>query len=281
MSSGLVLLVLGSALLHAVWNAIIKGGGDKFFETVMKATGGGICALPLIILLPPPAPESLPYIGASVAIHLCYYLLVARVYRRADLSYSYTLMRGSSPLLVALFSYFILRETLTGGEWAGVVLLSCGILVLAVDSMRRGCFDAGATAAALANAVVIMGYTVVDGNGVRLAGNAVSYTCWLFFLNSFPLLSIAVFRHGRVFFSYVAGRWPFGLLGGCCSVVAYGISIWAMARAPIALVASLRESSVVFGMIIGVLLLKERFGPVRLLSVVSVLGGAVCIKIFA
>ena len=281
MTTFIFFLILGSALLHAVWNAVIKGGSNKLFEAVLNTSGGGLCALCLLVFLPWPAPESWPYLAGTASIHLFYYLLLAHAYKGGDFSYSYTLMRGSAPLLTALATVFVLGHPLRAGAWTGVGLLSFGILVLALDCVRCGAFRAGPTLMALGNSLTIMGYTVVDGTGVRLSGNSVSYVCWVFFLNIFPILTYTLLRHGGEYIRYARTRWRYGLAGGACSAVAYGLSVWAMARAPITLVAALRETSVIFGMLLAVFILKERLGPVRILSVLLVVAGTVCIKLAA
>ena len=281
MTTALIFLLLGSALLHAVWNAIIKGGSNKLFETTMKAGSGAMFGLMVLVWLPLPEPASWPYLAGSVTCHLFYYLLLAYAYRGADMSYAYTIMRGASPLFTALVAVFLLNDSLRAGGWAGVLLLSSGIFVLAVDSVRRGSFALYPTLMALGNAVVIMGYTVVDGSGVRLSGNAISYVCWVFFLNAFPILIFSLIRYKGDYFRYLRLRWKYGLIGGFCSVLAYGLSVWTMARAPIALVAALRETSVIFGMLLAVVYLKEKFSAPRMVSVLLVVAGAVSIKLFA
>lgn len=281
MTTTLIVILLGSALLHAIWNALIKGGSNKLFETALKTSGGGLCALCVLLFLPLPAPQSWPYLAGTAVIHLFYYLLLARAYKDAEFSYAYTIMRGSAPLFTALVAVFVLGHSLKPGGWAGVLLLSAGILLLALDCLRCGLFRAGPTILALANSLTIMGYTVVDGTGVRLSGHSVSYVCWVFFLNIFPILIVTLSRHGKEYFRYARTRWKYGLTGGFCSAVAYGLSVWAMARAPISLVAALRETSVVFGMLLAAFFLKEKLSPARILSVFVVAAGAVCIKLFA
>ncbi len=281
MTTTLIFTLLGAAMFHAVWNTIIKGGSDKLMETVMKACSSSLLALFVLPFLPTPAPASWPYLAATVCIHTFYYLFLANAYRGADMSYAYTLMRGTAPLLTALVTVFILHDTLSAGGWLGVLLLSLGILMLTLDCARCGVFNPLATALAMGNALVIMGYTVVDGSGVRLAGQAVSYIFWMFFLNILPLLFFVLLRRKLEFFRYVRRRWKFGLAGGLCSNVAYGLSIWAMSRAPISLVAALRETSVVFGMLMAVIFLKERMSAIKISAVLLVLAGAICVKVLA
>ncbi|MDL2209840.1 DMT family transporter [Desulfovibrio sp. OttesenSCG-928-O18] len=273
-----ILVVLGSAVLHAVWNAIIKGGPDKLAETALKADGGALIALTVLPFLPLPLPQSWPYLFGTMTCHLFYYLFVANAYRGADMSYAYTIMRGSSPLFTALVSVFILHEALGAGGWAGVLTLSAGVLVLAVDAVRRGAFNLQATVLALSNALVIMGYSVSDGHGVRISGNTLSYLAWAFFLNAVPftLYTFAVRRGG--YLQYVKKRWKYGMFGGLCSVVAYGLALWAMTRAPVPMVAALRETSVVFGMLFAVIFLKETVTPARIAAVFLVLAGAIMMR---
>ncbi|CAK7001964.1 MAG: hypothetical protein DELT_00066 [Desulfovibrio sp.] len=279
MDTLVILVVLGSAMLHAVWNAIIKGGADKLIETSMKATGGGLAVLFVLPFLPLPLAESRPFLMATVCIHFFYYLFIAYAYKGADLSYAYTIMRGSSPLFTALVSVFVLSEHLSLPGWAGVLMLSAGVLVLAVDAVRRGGFSASSTALAMSNAFIIMGYTVVDGHGVRLAGNPVSYICWAFFCNAFPITIFTVLMRREKYLGYIRQRWKYGLFGGTCSLFAYGLALWGMTRAPIATVAALRETSVVFGMLFAVLFLKEKVTPARIAAVVLVLAGAMIMRV--
>lgn len=279
METYVILVVLGSAMLHAVWNAIIKGGADKLIETSMKTVGGGIAVLAFLPFLPPPLPGSWPFLAATICIHFFYYLFIAYAYRGADLSYAYTIMRGSSPLFTALVSAGFLSEALSPSGWTGVLMLSSGVLVLAVDAARRGGFSLPATALAMANAVVIMGYTLVDGHGVRSAGNTVSYIFWVFFCNAFPISLFAIGMRGKEYFRYVRVRWKYGFFGGCCSLLAYGLALWGMTRAPIAAVAALRETSVVFGVIFAVLFLKERVTPARAAAAILVLAGATAMRL--
>lgn len=279
METSVILVILGSALLHAVWNTIIKGGADKLIETSMKTTGGGIAVLFILPFLPPLPPESLPYLAGTVFIHFFYYLFIAYAYKGADLSYAYTIMRGTAPLFTALASVFIFSETLGTAGWVGTLTLSLGVLVLAADAVRRGGFNLSSTVIAMSNAVVIMGYTVVDGHGVRLAGNAVTYTCWVFFCNAFPITAFTILMRRKDYFRYVKKRWRHGYFGGVCSLMAYGLSLWGMTRAPIATVAALRETSVVFGMLLAVFFLKEKLTPARAAAVILVLAGATAMRL--
>ena len=281
MSLGIFLAVLAGAMLHAVWNAIIKGGREKLFEAVMKTMGGGVGVLPVLFFLPLPAPESWPYLAASCTIHLLYYSFLSLTYKYTDMSYGYTIMRGTAPLMTACMLALGFGMALNGGGWAGILLLTGGILLLGVDAGRRGNFSLLGTVMALGNAVVIMGYTLSDGFGARASGAPVSYVCWLMFINAFPMTLMVNARYGRRFRDYVRERWPYGLVGGLASLGAYGTAVWAMAYAPMALVAALRETSVIFGLLLAVVFLKEKVTLARVAAIALVAAGSVCMKVLA
>jgi len=185
MQLDIVFIMLGAALLHAAWNAIIKGGGNPLFEAALKTLGGGVAVCCVLPFLPLPAPQSWPYLAASCAIHLGYYTFLGLSYRYADMSIVYAIMRGTAPLLTSLVLAFILGVPLSAGGWLGVVLLSAGILTLSADALRQSRLAWRGCCMALANALVIMCYTLADGYGGQASLNPVSYVCWLFFSTRF------------------------------------------------------------------------------------------------
>jgi drug/metabolite transporter (DMT)-like permease len=273
-------IVLIAAALHASWNAIIKAGSDKFNDTVLVTIGASIVPGLLLPWISFPAAASRPYLVASVIIHFGYFSLVALAYRAGDLSYAYPIMRGVAPMLTAVAAAFLINEPLTTGGKIGILLLCSGILTLAGDNWRSGKFSFEPTAIALTNAVVISMYTVVDGIGLRLAGDPVSYICWLFFLQPLPFIPLLVFRHRERFVTQMKVRWSVSLLGGLCTCTSYGLAMYAMAFIPIALVAALRETSVIFGAGIAGVFLHERFGAIRYVAAGLVTAGAVVMKMF-
>lgn len=273
-------IVLLAAAMHAGWNALVKSGGDKFAEITLITSGAALIAVPALAFLPPPAPGSWPYIAASVLIHCVYFSLVAFTYHTGDLSFAYPVMRGSAPLATALVSAVIVGEQLTPGGWLGIVLLSGGILALARDNWKSRLRQGHALAFGLMNAGVIVVYTVVDGLGVRLAGNAWSYVAWMFFLNALPLLGVALFTRRTALQNAAGNNWRSGLAGGALTLGAYGLVLWAMTQAPIALVAALRETAIIFGAIIACVVLKERFSATRWTASLLVVAGAVAMKLW-
>ena len=282
-----MLLVLFGAALHAGWNALVKSSPDKFADTVLVAAGSGALAAIALPFLPLPAPAAWPFALASGAIHIAYFSLVAAAYRLGDMGIAYPLMRGTAPLLVALLSGALIGEDPGLGTWAGVLLVSGGVLALALDHRRpRGAAVAAmagqgrSVAFALLNALVIATYTIVDGMGARASGHPVAYTLWILLMTAVPLSALALLqRGGGALLGSLRARWPVALIGGGCTLGAYALALWAMTRAPIAAVAALRETSILFGMALAALVLKERTGPARLTAGAAIAAGAVALRL--
>jgi drug/metabolite transporter (DMT)-like permease len=273
------LLVLLAALMHAAWNAIVKSSRSKFLDTMMVAIVPGLIALAVVPFLQLPAPASWPWLIASVAIHFLYYLAVAGALRHGDLSHVYPLMRGCAPLMVALASIAGLVDQLTTSMWAGVVLISAGIIAPVVLRRNGLGTPARGTMIAIGNAVIIAAYTIVDGNGTRLSGDAISYGQWLFLLNAMPLAVFTLAWRKDQIAAYVRERWAMGLLGGVLSMGSYAIVLWAMTRAPVAGVAALRETSVIFAALIGSFLLREGSIAPRVAGAVLVACGIAALRL--
>lgn len=275
-----MIIVLFSAVLHASWNALIRASFNTFHDTVLIVAGAAVWTLFFLPIIPFPAVECWPYLAASVCIHVVYFTLVALSFRSGQLSLIYPLMRGVAPVLSMIAAAILIKEFPTLGGWVGVLLISCGILTLAGDSLRSGTFDVSSTIFALANAGVIVAYTIIDGQGVRLSGYALSYTGWMFLMTAIFLLAISFAVQRREMYKSLRTGWRIGLLGGGCSLAAYSLVLWAMTHAPIALVAALRETSVVFAAIIATVYLKEPVSRLRYASIFTVTLGAVAMKVF-
>lgn len=271
--------VLGAGLLHAGWNALLKAapGGDPLLDTAAVVSGSSLCALLVIPFVPPPDPAAWLFAAASVAIHLAYYVTLAQAYRTGDLSFAYPLMRGAAPLITTLLGILFLREWPTPQAAFGIALISAGIVSIAFIHPKR--HPPAAAGWALANAGVIATYTLIDGAGARLSGSPAGYVAWLSFVEAFPFLAWIYFRRGRVAFAYIGRDWRRGAVGGAASLGAYGIVLWAMTKAPVAAVAALRETSVLFAALIGALWLKEGFGLPRLAGAASVVAGVAALKL--
>jgi len=279
LSLGITLAVLGAGLLHASWNALLKSapGGDPMLDTASVVAGSSAWALFALPFVSLPDPAAWKFVAASSTIHFAYYITLAHAYRMGDLSFAYPLMRGTAPLIVTVLGIALLNELPTAHVAAGIVLICAGIVSIAF--IRRERHPPAAAGWAFANAAVIALYTLTDGAGARASGNAWSYVTWLIFLEGLPFIAWIVWRRGRPALGYLRRGWRRGLLGGACSLAAYGIVLYAMTRAPVAAVAALRETSVLFAALIGAVWLKEGFGPMRLAGAASVVAGVAALKL--
>ncbi len=271
MSLSIAALVLCAALLHATWNALLKTSSDRLGSMTLITLGAGLGALPMVLLSPLPKSESWPYLALGVALHAGYNLFLVRAYRTGDFGQAYPIARGSSPLLVSVGAALLVGEQMSGWSWLGVALISVGILSLAQLSRRM---SLAGPLAAFGTGVFIAGYTVVDGLGARISGDALGYAGWLFLLDSPAILLLYLLRHRRL-------PWPqdrrvlwSGLGGGLLSLLAYGIVIWAVTLAPMGTVSALRETSVLFAALIGAVFLGEKLTARRVLSCLLITAGA-------
>ncbi|MFT3665921.1 EamA family transporter [Piscinibacter sp.] len=275
--------VLLGALLHASWNALIKSGSDKSLDTALIHGLGIVVALPLVAATGLPARASWPFLGASIVVHLGYYLALVGAYKHGDLGLTYPVMRGLAPPLVALASAAVIGERLGATAWAGVLAVSLGVIAI---GLSRGIVGGGqrgtALRYALANAAIIALYTIVDGLGVRASGNALAYVATLFVFEGMPYLALVLWRRRarmQATLAHVRARWPLALAGTAASFGSYAIALWAMTKAPVALVAALRETSVLFAALLGALWLKEGFGALRLGGTALVLAGVMALRL--
>ncbi|WP_064682199.1 EamA family transporter [Rhizobium bangladeshense] len=272
-----ILLVLFGALLHATWNAIVKAGSDKSLDAALISAGGAVSALPFLAFLPLPQNAAWPFIGASAILQFAYFQLVAAAYRAGDIGLVYPLMRGCAPLLIAATSGVVLKEDLSGAALAGIMTISAGVLTLALEA-RRG--SGSAVFLSIANAFVIASYTYVDGIGARLSGNAVSYALWMSLLPPILLFAWAASRRGSLTVArHVRRNWWRGLIGGAGSIASYGLALWAMTKAPVATVAALRETAIVFALVISVAVFKEKAGIWRYAAGVVIAAGVLVLKL--
>ncbi|MDS7596787.1 EamA family transporter [Agrobacterium tumefaciens] len=256
MTIEIFLLVLLGALLHASWNALVKAGSDKSLDASLIAAGAAACSIPFLPFLPLPAPIALPFLIASAFLQFAYFRLVAKAYTIGDIGLVYPVMRGVAPLIVAASSSLFLSELLSPVALLGIAVISAGILTLAFEARHGG---GRAITVALINAFVIASYTFVDGVGARLSGNAISYTLWMSLLPPVLLFAFAFCQRGVTpVVQHVRRNWWRGLIGGGGSILSYGLALYAMTKAPVAVVAALRETSILFAIVISVVVLKER-----------------------
>jgi drug/metabolite transporter (DMT)-like permease len=270
----ITLAVLGAAALHAGWNALLKTSQDKQLDTVAISVGGALVGLAIAPWLDFPAPASWPWLGASAAVHILYFAFLAGAYHWGELTYSYPIMRGGGPVIVALAGTAVFGEVLAPLPTLGVALVCAGIVAFA-----SGRAHPRATLFAVANAVVIAAYTVIDAKGARLSGSPVAYVLWFFVANGICIYAFAGLRRGVEVPRYLARNWPRLLIGAVFTTGSYGVALWAMTRAPVALVAVLRETAVLFGALFGALFLGEKFTRRRLVATGAVLAGLITLRL--
>lgn len=278
MSASVIAAVLCAALLHAGWNILVKLHAGSGVPTVLVVAGSGLlCALGLPFVAAP-APASWPFIAASALTQCLYYRLLSATYRGGDLSHAYPLMRGCAPPIVALAG-MLMGERLGAAQWIALGLVCGGVLGVFLDASRAAPAPRRTTVLALATACVIASYTLVDGAGVRRSGAPAGYTMWLFVATAILLVALEG-RGARRPLLAAARRQPLLLLGGgAMSAGSYGIALWAMTHAPVALVAALRETSILFATAIAALVLHERVSRGRLLAVALIACGAALMRL--
>ena len=282
-----VALVLVGAVLHAAWNALVKSSGDKELDTALVHFLGAVVALPLLVAVGLPPVGAWPYICASLVVHIGYYIALAGAYKHGDLGLTYPIMRGSAPLLVALSSGLLLGESPSPMAWAGILGITAGVALVGLSQFSDALHHRKALGFALANAAIIACYTVIDGKGVRLTvahGHAaITYVMVMFVLDGLPYPTLVWWRRSpsarQAILAYARQRWPLAALGGAASIGSYAIALWAMTRAPVASVAALRETSVLFAALLGTWLLKERFGRQRALGTLVIVAGVMALRL--
>ena len=272
-------LVLFAAVLHASWNAMAKSGGTPEYSIASYQLFGAAVCLPFLFVIPVPFAESWPMILLSVICHNIYYFTLAKSYRAGDLSQMYPLFRGLAPMLVAVGAFIFAGEWLTAGSMLGIGLISCGLISITLLGGKFGRISAQALRWGLATSVMIAAYTVTDGMGVRAAGNSVSYILWLFVFEPIPICLVLLLIDRQGWFEYVRRKPGKIVLGGLASSTAYALVIFAMGLGSMAMVSSLRETSVIFAALIGTLVFREAFGRQRIIAAVVVCAGVVLIKL--
>jgi drug/metabolite transporter (DMT)-like permease len=284
------LAVLAAAVTHAAWNAIAHGIKDQTLAFALIGVGGAAVSIPLVIVAAFPRSPSWPYLMASVGIHVFYNLLLMQCYRLGEFSQVYPLARGVSPLVVTILAAIFVHEHLALWQVAGVIIVSAGLafLVFAGGRARAGGSGGvvppgkqsrGAFLAAVGTGLTIAAYTTVDGVGVRASASPVGYIGWLILLESLCVPLFAVVRRRDVLLRQPRRILASGLLAGGLSVLAYGLVLWAQTKGALAPIAALRETSVIFGAIIGTLVFREPFGRARITATVLVVAGIVMLNV--
>jgi len=278
MSLTIFFAVLFAAFLHASWNALIKLGGSRLSGMVILTVAQALVSLPFILSSPLPVSAAWPWLIASGVFHSAYKLFLAYAYDHGDLSRVYPIARGAAPLMVAVVSFAFLPDVLTGLEAFAILLLGFGILM-----MSRGVISDAENIRlvplALGSAMATAGYSIVDGMGARASGDPLLYVAWLFVLDVifFSLTCLAI--KGRSVFITSRRDWLVGGLAGLASYGAYAIAVWAMTKAPIALVAALRETSILFAVLFGWLFFSEKMNRRKLSAALFVVCGLILTRV--
>lgn len=278
MSITVFLAVLAAALLHAAWNAGVKTGANKQTAMLILTVWQGLLGLLILVWRPFPAPEVWPWLLASGVVHMFYQLFLAYAYEQGDLSRVYPLARGAAPLIVLVVSVALLPDVVGPWEYAGVAVLGLGIVLMA-----RGALVAGESRKlipyALGAACATAAYTVIDGIGARISGDPVTYVAWLLLMSAFFYLPAVLVLKGRAIIHAPARAWRLGAVIGAASLGAYGIAVWAMTQAPIALVAALRETSILFAVLLGWLFFGDRMDGGKMIAAGLIVAGVVLTRL--
>lgn len=279
-SAGWFVLVLLAALLHAGWNALLKVNLDRFLSASLIQIFAGLVALCALPWAGWPTPAMWGWIGLSAVLHVAYNLCLIQAYRHGDLGQAYPLARGGAPLLASLAAWWLLGERLAPPGVCGLLLLAAGIGLMAL----RGGTAAGTPRrplllSALATSGCIAGYTLCDASGARAAGAPWSYALWLFVVNGAVAMALLALVRGPRVLLVLGPHWRAGLAGGAMSMLAYTLVIVATTHAAVGLVSALRESSVLFALLIGAFRLREPLPPGRLMAALLIVAGVVGIRL--
>lgn len=278
MSFTVFLWVMAAALLHATWNAIIKTGASKMTSMLLLSLGDGAIGLAVALSRPWPDANVWPWIIASGVIRMAYQLFLTFAYEQGDLSRVYPIARGAAPLMVLIVGAFVLTDVISTREVFGILLLGAGILLMA-----QGVFTSNESRRllpfAFGSAIATAAYTLVDGIGARLMGDPIAFVGWALFVTSVFFAPVAVASRGVSILRTDRRTLMFGGIGAVASYLAYSIVVWAMTQAPIALVAALRETSILFAVLIGWLFFGEKMGWGKGLAAALIVGGVVLTRV--
>lgn len=277
-STSIFLVVMAAAILHAVWNASIKDSGDKFVNMAAVIIGQAPLAAISLLFVSAPAFDSLPYLFAGIALHVGYQFFLPLSYKHGDFTLVYPIARGVAPLLVAGISVAFLGVVLNLTETIGVATIGLGIMSLALVRKGDGQRNIKAAGLALITGCFIAAYSLVDGTGARISGTAIGFYGWLALGSSFVYVSILTLWKPAIVQQAWRTRKIKGFLGGSASFIAFALVIWAFTQAPIALVTALRETSIIFALLIGVFVLKEKLDLMKVLSTMLTVAGAIILK---
>lgn len=279
MSAFVFFAVLAAAAMHAGWNAVIKIRLDRFASISLMTLATAVVSLPVLPFVAFPSAETWSWIGASLVFHTGYKYFLTRAYDSGDLAQAYPLARGSAPLLTTIGAILLFREMPEAVAIGGIVLLSAGTFLM---SLRGGSIEglrSRAVTYALVTSLFITGYTLTDGMGARSADTALSYAAWLYIGDGIWSSIFCILLRGPGIVRVVLPEWKSALGAGFLSAAAYAIAMWAMTKAPIAVVAALRETSILFAMMLSVLMIGETLTRWRVAAALLIVGGVAALRL--
>ena len=280
MPLNIFLAIILAAFLHAVWNAMVKNEDNKYLAVTAIVLGHVPASVFIILLTPIPSVESIPFIILSALLHIGYEWYLLSAYRFGDLTKVYPIARGTAPILITIVSLIFLGVALSNFEILGIFIISLGILSLSLQG-AKGIKNRSAVIYALVTGFFIMGYSITDGYGARVSNSFLSYMGWSFILNAtiFPIILKINNKSEIITKTFKEGKKIF-FIGGTLSYIVYGIVIWGFTQAPIALITALRETSIIFALLIGTFFLKEKFTLLKVIATFVILFGVALLKFY-
>ena len=280
MPLNIFLAIILAAFLHAVWNAMVKNEDNKYLAVTAIVLGHVPVSVLIILLTPIPSVESIPFIILSALLHIGYEWYLLSAYRFGDLTKVYPIARGTAPILVTIVSLIFLGVALSNFEILGIIIISLGILSLSLQG-AKGIKNRSAVIYALVTGFFIMGYSITDGYGARVSNSFLSYMGWSFILNAtiFPIILKINNKSEIITKTFKEGKKIF-FIGGTLSYIVYGIVIWGFTQAPIALITALRETSIIFALLIGTFFLKEKFTLSKVIATFIIFFGVALLKFY-
>ena len=274
------LAIILAAFLHAVWNAMVKNEDNKYLAVTAIVLGHVPVSVLIILLTPIPSVESIPFIILSALLHIGYEWYLLSAYRFGDLTKVYPIARGTAPILITIVSLIFLGVALSNFEILGIIIISLGILSLSLQG-AKGIKNRSAVIYALVTGFFIMGYSITDGYGARVSNSFLSYMGWSFILNAtiFPIILKINNKSEIITKTFKEGKKIF-FIGGTLSYIVYGIVIWGFTQAPIALITALRETSIIFALLIGTFFLKEKFTLLKVIATFIIFFGVALLKFY-
>ena len=278
MPLNIFLAIILAAFLHAVWNAMVKNEDNKYLAVTAIVLGHVPVSVLIILLTPIPSVESIPFIILSALLHIGYEWYLLSAYRFGDLTKVYPIARGTAPILITIVSLIFLGVALSNFEILGIFIISLGILSLSLQG-AKGIKNRSAVIYALVTGFFIMGYSITDGYGARVSNSFLSYMGWSFILNAtiFPIILKINNKSEIITKTFKEGKKIF-FIGGTLSYIVYGIVIWGFTQAPIALITALRETSIIFALLIGTFFLKEKFTLLKVIATFVIFFGVALLK---